>query len=107
MKSPDRIPKVVLLQYRDESADYKQRLKFGRLLADLCQHLDCPLIINNDIVLATECGAAGVHLGANDAAIAAARAELGPGAIIGASCYNQLERADAAVLFDNLLRFDY
>jgi len=37
-----------------------------------------------------------VHLGEHDAAFAAARARLGPRAIIGVSCYDSLERARAA-----------
>jgi thiamine-phosphate pyrophosphorylase len=88
---------AVLLQYRDDSADYKQRVVFAGLLAGLCADLDCPLIINNDVPLAADCGAAGVHLGAADMDISKARAELGAGAIIGASCYNQLDRGAAAV----------
>ena len=87
---------AVLLQYRDESADYKQRLEFAAALADLCDRAGCPLIINNDATIAAACGAAGVHLGAGDMPIVDARAMLGPRAIIGASCYNQLEAAEAA-----------
>ena len=43
---------AVRLQYRDESVDYKQRLEFASLLADLCQRTNCPLIINNDTNIA-------------------------------------------------------
>ncbi len=98
----DRVRQVivggaVLLQYRDESADYKQRTKFARNLAALCSDMHCPLLINNDVTIAVDCGAAGVHLGVNDMSIGEAREQLGPEAIIGASCYNQLERGEAAV----------
>ncbi|HJU26811.1 MAG TPA: thiamine phosphate synthase, partial [Rhodanobacteraceae bacterium] len=41
-------------------------------------------------------GAAGVHLGEDDAPIAHARATLGPGAIIGVSCHDSLQRAREA-----------
>ena len=41
-------------------------------------------------------GAAGVHLGRDDANISTARAALGEDAVIGLSCYNQLQRALAA-----------
>jgi len=88
---------AVMLQYRDESVDYKQRLDFAGVLTRLCAGTDCRLIINNDVVIAASCGAAGVHLGANDMSIIEARAQLGPRAIIGASCYDQFERAEAAV----------
>jgi thiamine-phosphate pyrophosphorylase len=52
-----------------------------------------PLIVNDDVELAAGIGAAGVHLGEDDADIAAARSRLGNGAIIGVSCYDSLERA--------------
>ncbi len=98
----DRISQViaggaVLLQYRDESVEYKQRLEFAEALADLCQRSPCQLIINNNAAIAAACGAAGVHVGAGDMPVKDARAMLGPQAIIGASCYNRLERAEEAI----------
>jgi Thiamine monophosphate synthase len=47
--------------------------------------------------LAYAVDADGVHLGRDDASIANARRQLGPAAIIGASCYDSLERAGEAV----------
>src|SRR5690606_9872229 len=47
--------------------------------------------------LAAAIGAAGVHLGEDDGDIAAARALLGPDAIVGASCYDQIGLAQRAV----------
>jgi thiamine-phosphate pyrophosphorylase len=38
-------------------------------------------------------GAAGVHVGEHDASLAAARAALGPDAIVGVSCYDDATRA--------------
>ncbi len=87
---------AVLVQYRDKSGDPTQRLAEARALAGLCRARQVPLIINDDIELAREVGAAGVHLGKEDAAIAHARARLGPEAIIGVSCYDRLELALAA-----------
>lgn len=55
-----------------------------------------PVIVNDDIELAARSGADGVHLGATDGPIEAARDRLGRGAIIGASCYASLERAAQA-----------
>jgi len=62
-------------------------------LASLCRSRGACFIINDDPALAAEVGADGVHLGRNDSSIAAARARLGPSAIIGVSCYADLERA--------------
>jgi len=84
---------AVLLQYRDKTRDDTRRLAEARALAALCERHRIALIINDDIELAAASGAAGVHLGENDADIAAARERLGAHAIIGASCYDSLERA--------------
>lgn len=98
----DRIQQVitggaVLLQYRDEFAECKQRYEFAGAVADLCVREGCRLIINDDVAIAAACGAAGVHVGADDMPINEAKTMLGPQAIIGASCYNNLDRAAAAV----------
>ena len=85
-----------LLQFRDKSGDAGWQLEMAGQLNSLCQRYRVPLIINDDIDLAARVGAAGVHLGRDDAAIPAARAELGLEGIIGASCYNQLDLAQSA-----------
>ena len=54
-------------------------------------------IVNDDAALAVEAGADGVHVGEDDADIAAARDIVGPDRIVGVSCYNDLARAQAAV----------
>jgi thiamine-phosphate pyrophosphorylase len=51
------------------------------------------LIVNDDLELAQQIGADGVHLGRDDAGAEEARARLGPRAIIGVSCYDRLDRA--------------
>lgn len=56
------------------------------------------MIVNDHVELARAVDADGVHVGADDAAVADARARLARGKIIGASCYDDLERAQSAVL---------
>lgn len=85
------------LQYRNKSVDVPTRLAQAQALQAMCAEAGVPLIINDDAALAHAVGAAGVHLGEDDGDIAAARALLGPQAIIGASCYDQLELAQRAV----------
>lgn len=85
-----------VLQYRDKHSSAAQRVTIARALNDLCRGHGVPLIINDDVQLAASIGAAGVHLGRDDADVGAARALLGKDAIIGLSCYNQLERAQGA-----------
>lgn len=82
-----------MIQYRDKSRDTGRRLEEARQLQALCKQHNVPLIINDDVALAVAVGAAGVHLGEDDAAPAQARAALGTSAIIGVSCYDSIERA--------------
>ncbi len=82
------------LQYRNKTASDALRREQALALQDLCAAHGVPLIINDDPALALEVGAAGVHLGGTDGDIGAARALLGPAAIIGASCYDQLANAE-------------
>ena len=85
-----------LIQYRDKQQSMDERRHTASRLASLCEQRGVPLIINDDVELALEVGAAGVHLGQDDISISQARQRLGAAAIIGASCYNQLENAVAA-----------
>lgn len=84
------------LQYRDKSADAADRLSRAKALQALCCEHGAALIINDDVELAATVGAAGVHLGRDDDCIADARRALGNDAIIGASCYDDLETARQA-----------
>ena len=83
---------VAALQYRSKTRNPAQAAAIVRLARDY----DVPVIINDDVELALELGAAGAHLGRDDGDLRAARRRLGA-RILGASCYNQLERARAAV----------
>jgi thiamine-phosphate pyrophosphorylase len=89
---------IALLQYRDKWNTPPQREALARELLALCRSQGVPLIINDDAALAARIGADGVHLGASDGGLRAARALLGPQAVIGATCGNSLKRAQAAVL---------
>ena len=83
-----------LIQYRDKSTDTRRREREAEVLAALCQRHSALLIINDDPQLAARVGA-GVHIGRDDADIAAARSQLGA-ALIGVSCYNRLDLARSA-----------
>ena len=87
---------AVLVQYRDKFASEPQRQDQLRAIVTLCHDQGVPLIVNDDIALASAVGADGVHLGRDDARLDVARQQLGPHAIIGVSCYNDLSRAVAA-----------
>ena len=87
---------VAALQYRDKSGDLKKRNREARELQRLCREHGCLFIVNDDVQLAKTTGSDGVHLGSDDCDCKAARKELGPGAIIGVSCYNSLKAAQDA-----------
>jgi len=84
------------VQYRDKSMDRSRRRAEAGALLDLCRGHDVPLIVNDDVALAAEIGADGVHLGKDDGRVEEARVRLGPRAVIGVSCYDSLERAAQA-----------
>ena len=91
------LPQTTWLQYRQKGADGARRHAQAAALQALCAQAGVPLIVNDDVALAAAIGAAGVHLGEEDGDIAAARAQLGAQAIIGASCYDAHARAERAV----------
>jgi thiamine-phosphate pyrophosphorylase len=83
---------VSLLQYRRKAAPSASE---ARALAQLSRSYGVPFIVNDDLALALEVGADGLHLGHEDGDLAAARKAL-PGKLLGASCYDRLELARAA-----------
>ena len=85
-----------VLQYRDKSLDAGKRLRQAGALKVLCHHYQAMLIINDDVELAIDVEADGVHLGQQDDSLAYARERLGEYAIIGISCENSLEKAQIA-----------
>jgi thiamine-phosphate pyrophosphorylase len=85
------------VQYRQKSNDGTLRREQAQALRRLLSAYGKPLIINDDLALARECAADGVHLGRADGSIADARVILGAQRLIGVSCYNEFSRAEAAV----------
>ncbi|MEQ1557512.1 MAG: thiamine phosphate synthase [Methyloglobulus sp.] len=79
------------IQYRDKNPANAPYV--ARELVKLCHEHNIPLIINDDVELALSAKADGVHLGKDDSEIIAARYRLGSSAIVGISCYNDLDRA--------------
>jgi len=88
---------AALVQYRNKAADTELRVVQARRLQALCRAHGVPLVINDHVDLATALDAGGLHLGKEDALLSQARARLGPEKLLGASCYDRLENAIAAV----------
>lgn len=87
---------AAMVQYRHKDASAELQREQGAALLALCRRYRRPLIINDHVALCLTLDADGVHVGGTDASVAAARAALGPGKIIGASCYGELALARAA-----------
>lgn len=84
------------LQYRNKTAGPDLRREQGRALAILCRAAGAAFIVNDDLALALELDADGAHLGGEDGDLAMARKQLGSGKLLGASCYDRIELAEAA-----------
>jgi thiamine-phosphate pyrophosphorylase len=88
---------VKIVQYRDKKNKAAQRSAIALSLCALCRQFGSLFIVNDDLALALAVDADGVHLGADDGDLAAARRALGPGKLLGASCYADFDVARAAV----------
>lgn len=85
-----------LVQYRDKDASPAERAERARAVFMVCRQMGAIFIVNDDVELAFELMAHGVHVGEHDATVGAARARLGPLAIVGASCYDSVVNAQRA-----------
>lgn len=85
------------LQYRNKTAALTLRLDQALGLRQLTREFDAMFIVNDDVGLARQSGADGVHLGAQDGGVAVARQTLGEAGIVGVSCYNRAPLALEAV----------
>ena len=86
-----------IIQYRNKNKQSHKYIDLAIALKDLCQQYKIPLIINDDIQLAKQIKADGVHLGKDDLKLSMARNILGNDAIIGISCYNKISLAQQAI----------
>lgn len=91
------LPFASCLQLRNKVMHSDALRAVGARLRDACVQAGVFFVVNDDARLAHTLAADGVHLGKHDGAIDEARALLGDAAIIGVSCYDDLQRACDAV----------
>ncbi len=84
------------VQYRNKSASEPLRQEQAGELVALCRAAGATFIVNDHLALALALDADGVHLGAADGDLAEARKRLGQEKLLGASCYDRIELAQAA-----------
>jgi len=87
---------ATVLQLRDKGASTRDLLAAAETLAALAHARGARFVMNDHADIAAAVGGAGVHLGPDDLAVAAARALLGPEALIGFSAGTPAEARDAA-----------
>lgn len=78
---------VTCLQLREKELERAAFLREAMELKPLCARFGVPLIINDDVELAIESGADGVHIGQDDADAAQTRRRIGPDKLLGVSAH--------------------
>lgn len=86
---------ITFLQLREKELDHDGFLKEAREMAELSRQYRVPFVVNDEVEIALECGADGVHVGQDDMACRNARKLLGPDKIIGVSVHNVEEALKA------------
>ena len=86
---------VSIIQLRDKTRSDAELEPIAQDLQKLCKEYGATFIINDRINLAQKIGADGLHIGIDDGSLHEARRIL-PNAIIGVSCYGDIERAKEA-----------
>lgn len=76
---------VTFVQLREKQLDRESFRQEALLIQDLCKAYHVPFVINDDVDLAKQVDADGVHVGQSDMEALDARKKLGPDKIIGVS----------------------
>ena len=74
---------VTLVQYRSEKLTHEEQKSQVLPLQQYLRSVGVPLIINDNVALAVEIDAEGIHIGQDDMPVAEARALIGPDKILG------------------------
>lgn len=94
---------VTLVQYRSEKLNHEEQKAQVLPLQAYLRSVGVPLIINDNVQLAVEIDAEGIHIGQNDMPVAEARALIGPDKILGltVTTAEQMARVDTTMV-DNI-----
>ena len=76
---------ITFLQYREKTLSYDEKKKEALEIKKICREFDIPFVVNDDVNLAKDIDADGVHVGQADMAVSKAREILGKDKIIGAT----------------------
>jgi thiamine-phosphate pyrophosphorylase len=79
---------VTLLQLREKNMEKEEFLKEAKAVRMLTRHYGIPLIINDDVDVALQCEADGIHVGQDDLTAYEVRRRIGPDRILGVTAKN-------------------
>ena len=79
---------IAAFQFRVKEMDRAEAIKLAEPLKAICDAHDIAFVVNDDVALAKQLNADGVHLGQGDESLAVARAELGDQVQIGITCHD-------------------
>ena len=91
---PDRLREalaagpVAAFQFRVKDVEPQEAVRLAEPLKAICDEFDVAFIVNDDIALAGQLGADGVHLGQGDENLKNARLALGKDVQIGITCHD-------------------
>ncbi len=89
---------ITLFQYREKGKQAlcgQEHVELARRLQDICRKHQIPFIVNDDLELALELDADGVHVGQNDEPAEWIRQRLGSNKIVGVSAHSLKEASRA------------
>ena len=87
---------VTCVQLREKNQREEEFLREAIEISSLCKKYNVPFIINDNVGIAIECGATGVHVGQDDCEVSEVRKRVGDKMIVGVSAHN-VEEAKKAV----------
>lgn len=86
---------ATFIQLREKEMDEESFINLGKQVKQLTDRYNVPLVINDNVKVAVEVGADGVHIGQGDMELVKAREILGDDKIIGVSVHNITEAVEA------------
>lgn len=91
---------VTIVQYRSEKLNHEQQKAQVLPLQTYLRSVGVPLIINDNVQLAVEINADGIHIGQQDMPVPEARALIGPDKILGLTVTTpeEMEAVDTALV---------
>lgn len=86
---------ATFIQLREKNLDYNAFVEEAKEIKEICNKYNVPFVINDNVSVAKEVDADGVHLGQGDMSVEKAREILGSDKIIGVSTHNVCEAITA------------